>query len=697
MAELEELLRVQKDKFAQVMASAKTKMQEAVVRNDSALAEAQAASLHVRNERDALAVEVESARHSIKGLQQQLADALDGQRALEQELADKRAAVEALELHAAAAAPEHLESQVAALRCQLEQSHGAAAAGQHELEAKLQRERDDADKQRAKLASEAKAQHRIAEAATLAREAAVREREALGRELAAVKKDLKATKSKVSDKDKARIKALEDQVDRGNKERAALDSRLQAAADRERKDKEALGKLKARCDALASSCQAAGAAPAPPTPGTPAAPDAPARPLSSSFGFRKSSNFINPKSVLAASGGSGGGGGGGGEAEIARLRVEVEEREHEAERLRSVLLFRQEADAKGESRDAAVEEYVESMRRQAEDRAGQLQGRIAALEEQLAARQRDIEDRDASLAAAVAAADQHKHQAAAAAAERDRQRERAQALEQSMDAAQREVLAASIKVRDGEAALADARKAHAAETARAQHDLEAWRREAAVLRSRLAELEDASSLEHPPAPAPSGGGGGGGGGGRTGARLRGDSAGASTSSPKRAGAAGEGGGAVEADAGWPLVLAPHDAHTDTINCAAVVPAPVGCLLVTASSDGSAQIFSMHSRQRVASLSLGGGKGVACAAAPTSAPNVYKLVVCSSDGHLHTWSLSHQAPDRPPDVTALGRLKVGQGGGGGRGELKAVSLLHLGIRPPCLPRQVMRPLTVDHLH
>ena len=213
--------------------------QEAVVRNDSALAEAQALSVQLRNERDALAVEVESCRHAIQGLQARLAEvqrqcmekdevsgrgcpcgrrggnkcveqgprlAADAVRRVRllpphcsrvhaQMLNAKASAAEAMELQLRdmPTAPQQPDAELASLRRQLEQSQGrcctqpqaparlmrrcrprrlacaceawvppragAADAARKELEL----ERAQAEKQRAKLANDAKAQHRIAE------------------------------------------------------------------------------------------------------------------------------------------------------------------------------------------------------------------------------------------------------------------------------------------------------------------------------------------------------------------------------------------------------------------------------------------------------------------------------------------------------------------------------------------------------
>ena len=617
-------------------------------------------------------------------------------------LAGKASAVEALELQVREMAPppEELDARLAALAAQLQHSQAEAEEARKEVE----HERREADKLKLKLGNEAKAQHRIAEAATQSRDAAVSERQALARELAAAKKQAQASKAKVSDKDKARIKQLEDETERLKKERAGMEQRLKAAAERERKDKEAQARLKARCDALSSSQQAAGASSGPAsalgTPGTPAASHVDAAATPASTGLR----FVNPKSVLPAPT--------AGprasaehahalESEVARLRAALEEREQEAERLRSVLMFRQDADAKGQSRDSAVEEYVDSMKQESQERLAHMQVVVKGVREELAAALARADESDRRAASELRAA---KDDARQALLERDAQRDRVQALEEGMEEGRREVLALTGKVREAEAALAEAHKAHAAAAARAREELEAWRREGGVLRARVAELEDMleqqrlqQRLQH--------------GAGSSSAGMQAQPALAHSSAPvhtslARAGAApapspaAEHGAAVlpaaddaadggERGEGEGKARVELEGHTDAVNGLASIELPGGrdCLIVSASSDASAAVWSARTGKRVASLSLS-GKGVGLAVASLASPPgaqalqapgaLCKLAVASSDGHISTWQVSCAADAAaPPILTALEPIKAAQAGAGagGRGELKALALLN----------------------
>ena len=70
---MQDMLRAQKDKFTEVMAKTKTQMQDAVLRNDGAVAEAQAQSLALRSERDTLSVELQAVRETLEAVQEQVA------------------------------------------------------------------------------------------------------------------------------------------------------------------------------------------------------------------------------------------------------------------------------------------------------------------------------------------------------------------------------------------------------------------------------------------------------------------------------------------------------------------------------------------------------------------------------------------------------------------------------------------------
>eukprot|EP00960_Hanusia_phi_P041692 755114-Hanusia_phi.AAC.2 len=69
LAEKESALVSQRTKFASIMEKAKSKMQEAVARNDQALALAQAEGLELRNVRDALKLEKEKLRERVRQLE----------------------------------------------------------------------------------------------------------------------------------------------------------------------------------------------------------------------------------------------------------------------------------------------------------------------------------------------------------------------------------------------------------------------------------------------------------------------------------------------------------------------------------------------------------------------------------------------------------------------------------------------------
>ena len=369
MQGLQDMLREQKDKFTEVMAKTKTQMQDAVLRNDGAVAEAQAQSLVLRSERDTLSVELQAVRETLEALQEQVAKSREDVKRSDEQKAQALQHVAQLEDAMRSLAPAAVEQQLAQLRAQVTEAEDAVTAARDAAGEQMQRERVKAGKEREKLAADAKAQLRIAQAATSARDAAVKEKDDLARELECARREAKQALDRRGDKEAGRVRSLTDDVARLKGEKLALEEKLKAGSETERKDKEAIAKLRARCDALASAqALSANAAEASMGSSTSSAPNTPG--LSSSFGFKK------------AKGATASGWGAGGEAEIRRLKAQMMERDKEIERLQGLQTARERGGVESEGSPSRLGDGSGLYYRAREK---ELKQRVEKLEEQLSA------------------------------------------------------------------------------------------------------------------------------------------------------------------------------------------------------------------------------------------------------------------------------------------------------------------------
>ena len=364
---LQDMLRAQKDKFTEVMAKTKTQMQDAVLRNDGAVAEAQAQSLALRSERDTLSVELQAVRETLEAVQEQVAKSREEVKRSDEQKAQALRQVAQLQDGMRSLAPEAVEQQLAQLRAQVTEAEEAVTAARDAAGEQMQRERVKAGKEREKLAADAKAQLRIAQAATSARDAAVKEKDDLARELECARREAKQALDRRGDKEAGRVRSLTDDVARLKGEKLALEEKLKAGSETERKDKEAIAKLRARCDALASA-QALPANNAEASVGgsSSSAPNTPG--LSSSFGFKKG------KGATAS------GWGAGGEAEIKRLKAQMMERDKEIERLKGLQTARERGGLESEGSPSRLGDGSGLYYRAREK---ELKQRVEKLEEQL--------------------------------------------------------------------------------------------------------------------------------------------------------------------------------------------------------------------------------------------------------------------------------------------------------------------------
>ena len=365
MQGLQDMLRAQKDKFTEVMAKTKTQMQDAVLRNDGAVAEAQAQSLALRSERDTLSVELQAVRETLEAVQEQVAKSREEVKRSDEQKAQALQQVAQLQDGMRSLAPEAVEQQLAQLRAQVTEAEEAVTAARDAAGEQMQRERVKAGKEREKLAADAKAQLRIAQAATSARDAAVKEKDDLARELECARREAKQAFDKRGDKEAGRVRSLTDDVARLKGEKLALEEKLKAGSETERKDKEAIAKLRARCDALASA-QALPNAEASVGGSSSSAPNTPG--LSSSFGFKKG------KGATAS------GWGAGGEAEIKRLKAQMMERDKEIERLKGLQTARERGGLESEGSPSRLGDGSGLYYRAREK---ELKQRVEKLEEQL--------------------------------------------------------------------------------------------------------------------------------------------------------------------------------------------------------------------------------------------------------------------------------------------------------------------------
>ena len=367
MQGLQDMLRAQKDKFTEVMAKTKTQMQDAVLRNDGAVAEAQAQSLALRSERDTLSVELQAVRETLEAVQEQVAKSREEVKRSDEQKAQALRQVAQLQDGMRSLAPEAVEQQLAQLRAQVTEAEEAVTAARDAAGEQMQRERVKAGKEREKLAADAKAQLRIAQAATSARDAAVKEKDDLARELECARREAKQALDRRGDKEAGRVRSLTDDVARLKGEKLALEEKLKAGSETERKDKEAIAKLRARCDALASA-QALPANNAEASVGgsSSSAPNTPG--LSSSFGFKKG------KGATAS------GWGAGGEAEIKRLKAQMMERDKEIERLKGLQTARERGGLESEGSPSRLGDGSGLYYRAREK---ELKQRVEQLEEQL--------------------------------------------------------------------------------------------------------------------------------------------------------------------------------------------------------------------------------------------------------------------------------------------------------------------------